>query len=91
MYKGELMMNAQLETYIHDILVDTVTRTIQRMKQEDTHRPFHQALLSDEIIKASRFERSFSTSFGQKAVEKISNNRHEVCYILHGLPLHNCL
>ncbi len=66
------MMDAELEKYIHDILVDTVTRTIQRMKKEDTHRPFHQALLSDEIIKASRFERSFSTSFGQKAVEKIS-------------------
>ena len=42
------------------------------MKKEDTYRPFHEALLSDEIIKSSRFERSFSTSFGQKAVEKIS-------------------
>lgn len=65
-------MDAQLENYIHDILLDTVTRTIQRMTKEDTYRPFHKALLSDEIIKASRFERSFSTSFGQKAVEKIS-------------------
>lgn len=49
-----------------------VQRTIQRIQGEDTHRPFHRSLLSPEALFWSRFERSFSTSFGQSVIEKIS-------------------
>lgn len=50
-----------------------VDRTIGRIQQNpDTYRPFHSALLSEEALFWSRFERSFSTSFGQRVVEQIS-------------------
>lgn len=49
-----------------------VQSTIERMENEDTHRPFHAALLSETALFWSRFERSFSTSFGQRVVEQIS-------------------
>lgn len=49
-----------------------VQRTIQRIQEEDGHRPFHRALLSQEALFWSRFERSFSTSFGQSVIERIS-------------------
>lgn len=65
-------MNPELKQYIKDLLMSTVQRTFQRMQAEDTHRPFHAALLSPELLAHSRFERSFSTSFGQGAVEQIS-------------------
>lgn len=48
-----------------------VTKTIHRIQADDAkYRPFHASLLSDEAIFWSRFERSFSTSFGQRAVEE---------------------
>lgn len=49
-----------------------IDNTITRLKGEDTHRPFHRALLSDAAIFWSRFERSFSSSFGQRVIEKVS-------------------
>lgn len=49
-----------------------VLKTIERLDSEDTHRPFHAALLSEEALFWSRFERSFSTSFGQRVIEQIS-------------------
>ncbi len=49
-----------------------VINTIERLEAEDTHRPFHAALLSETALFWSRFERSFSTSFGQRVVEQIS-------------------
>ncbi|ELA7158293.1 hypothetical protein CGI77_20780 [Vibrio parahaemolyticus] len=49
-----------------------VDRTITRVANDDGHRPFHSALLSDEALFWSRFERSFSTSFGQRVIEQIS-------------------
>lgn len=49
-----------------------VRRTIERVGEEDSHRPFHRALLSDDVLRWSRFERSFSTSFGQGVIERIS-------------------
>lgn len=49
-----------------------VANTIERLKGEETYRPFHAALLSDEALFWSRFERSFSTSFGQRVIEEIS-------------------
>lgn len=57
---------------IYDEFYSCVKGTIERMGKEDTYRPFHEALLSKEAIIWSRFERSFSTSFGQKSIENIS-------------------
>lgn len=52
--------------------ISCVDRTLQRLQQEATMMPFHSALLSKEAVFWSRFERSFSTSFGQSVIEKIS-------------------
>ena len=49
-----------------------VNNTIKRLRGEATYRPFHTALLSEEAIFWSRFERSFSTSFGQRVIEEIA-------------------
>ncbi len=49
-----------------------VINTINRVKINKKKRPFHDRLLSKSIIKASSFERSFSTSFGQRTIETIS-------------------
>jgi len=49
-----------------------VERTITRVESDSGNRPFHAALLSEEALFWSRFERSFSTSFGQRVIEKIS-------------------
>ncbi|MGK7390119.1 MAG: TdeIII family type II restriction endonuclease [Candidatus Cyclobacteriaceae bacterium M2_1C_046] len=59
---------------IKQLLLNIVTDTISRTKANllGDRKPFHKALLDDEVIKLSSFERSFSTSFGQKYVEEIS-------------------
>ncbi len=49
-----------------------VMNTIRRLQNTETNRPFHAALLSDEALFWSRFERSFSTSFGQRVIEEVS-------------------
>ncbi len=50
-----------------------VNGTIRRVTQNDrTYRPFHTALLSEEVIFWSAFERSFSTSFGQRVIEELA-------------------
>ena len=54
---------------------DCVMGTIDRLTKsngEGSYRPFHSALLTEEVIFVSQLERSFSTSFGQRAIEKIS-------------------
>jgi len=51
---------------------DCVENTISRLESEETYRPFHAALLSDEALFWSRFERSFSTSLGQRTIEEVS-------------------
>ena len=51
---------------------DCVSRTLQRLQAEATKMPFHEALLSKEAVFWSRFERSFSTSFGQSVIERVS-------------------
>lgn len=52
---------------------DCVDRTINRITQSNqTYRPFHKALLSEDVIFWSAFERSFSTSFGQRVIEKLA-------------------
>ena len=50
-----------------------VNGTINRISQnKQTFRPFHAALLSEEAVFWSAFERSFSTSFGERVIEEIA-------------------
>lgn len=65
-------MQRDCEKLIANEFRSCVQNTIVRLAAEDTYRPFHSALLSEEALFWSRFERSFSTSFGQRVVEKIS-------------------
>jgi hypothetical protein len=54
------------------ILEKCINGTIKRVSKQMTYRPFHEALLTKELVAASAFERSFSTSFGQGPIEEIS-------------------
>jgi hypothetical protein len=65
-------MKKETRNAVSNILKECVDNTLKRIKKDATHRPFHEALLSKELLMASAFERSFSTSFGQRAVEEIS-------------------
>ena len=65
-------MNAKYRKMIADEFRNCVNNTISRISGEPTYRPFHTALLSEEAIFWSRFERSFSTSFGQRVIEEIA-------------------
>ena len=67
------MMRRDCEEFIASEFSSCVQNTIERIAGEDTYRPFHSALLSEEALFWSRFERSFSTSFGQRVIEKISH------------------
>lgn len=60
------------ERFIENEFRQCVERTIGRLVTQDTHRPFHAALLSEQALFWSRFERSFSTSFGQRVIEQVS-------------------
>ncbi len=65
-------MNTKYKKLIADEFRNCVTGTITRINNnEQTYRPFHTALLSEEIIYWSGFERSFSTSFGQRVIEEL--------------------
>jgi hypothetical protein len=66
------LMDAVTKETIEAIIASCVSRTVKRVKQEATHRPFHEALLTPALVRASAFERSFSTSFGQGPIEEIS-------------------
>lgn len=65
-------MNHAFRAQIATEFRNCVTNTIQRIQGEATYRPFHSALLSDEALFWSRFERSFSTSFGQRVIEELA-------------------
>lgn len=65
-------MRIEHVAFIENELRACVLNTIARLGAEDTHRPFHAALLSEQALFWSRFERSFSTSFGQRVVEQVS-------------------
>lgn len=65
-------MNQECREKVRYEFVSCVERTLQRLQSEPTQMPFHEALLSKEAIFWSRFERSFSTSFGQSVIERIS-------------------
>lgn len=66
-------MKAETSKKVEDILESCVTRALQRTQRNKTFRPFHEALLTKDLVSASSFERSFSTSFGQGPVEEISS------------------
>lgn len=57
---------------IENILIGCVRGALKRTEKNISYRPFHEALLTKEIVNASSFERSFSTSFGQGPIEEIS-------------------
>lgn len=65
-------MRQDVANFIANEFLACVQNTINRIQHEDTHRPFHAALLSEQALFWSRFERSFSTSFGQRVIEQIS-------------------
>ena len=65
-------MEAKYKEKIASEFMKCVEGTISRLENEETYRPFHSALLSQEALFWSRFERSFSTSFGQRVIEQIS-------------------
>ena len=65
-------MKAETIKKIEDILMSCVLGALQRTKKKKSFRPFHETLLTKEIVNASSFERSFSTSFGQGPIEEIS-------------------
>lgn len=76
-------MKKKTEEKIAEILTSCVDRALERTNNNKTHRPFHESLLTKELVNASAFERSFSTSFGQGPVEEISqliaiDSGHEV-------------
>lgn len=66
---NELAKNS-IKALLKNIVLDTIRRTSKNLKTDK--KPFHKALLDEETIKLSSFERSFSTSFGQKYVEEIA-------------------
>ena len=66
-------MNSHYRKLIANEFRDCVNNTIQRISNKDSdYRPFHSALLSDDVIFWSAFERSFSTSFGQRVIEEVA-------------------
>jgi len=65
-------MHSETKIRIKQILHSCIDRTFKRTGKAISFRPFHNALLSVDVVKASAFERSFSTSFGQGPIEAIS-------------------
>lgn len=66
-------MNNYYKELIAKEFTNCVDGTITRIfSNEQTYRPFHKALLSDDVLFWSGFERSFSTSFGQRVIEEIA-------------------
>jgi len=66
-------MDKKTKAEIADILQKCVDGALDRVAKAKTYRPFHEALLTTELVSASAFERSFSTSFGQGPIENISS------------------
>ena len=62
-------MKKEIDDRIGEELKKCVLETIQRVreKSEKEQKPFHDRLLSKKILRASIFERSFSTSFWSRA------------------------
>lgn len=68
-----MSINSEYRQRIFNEFASCVDNTISRMNANyQTSRPFHTALLSRDIIYWSGFERSFSTSFGQRTIEELA-------------------
>ena len=71
--EGSSSVNVQYRNLIAEEFRNCVNNTIERVTENgQTYRPFHTALLSEEVIFWSAFERSFSTSFGQRVIEEVA-------------------
>ncbi len=62
----------EIECILKSCVKRAMDRTTKKLEAGKSHKPFHNALLTDDIVRISSFERSFSTSFGQGPIEKIS-------------------
>lgn len=66
-------MTPEYHKWIAREFENCVDRTILRVTARDHDcRPFHAALLSEDVLFWSTFERSFSTSFGQRVIEEVA-------------------
>lgn len=69
-------MKQEIKDEIKQILLqcveNAIKRTNKKIEANSSPKPFHTALLTPEIVRISSFERSFSTSFGQGPIERIS-------------------
>ena len=62
----------EIKEILSSCVQGAMQRTTDKITKQKSHKPFHNALLTDDIVRISSFERSFSTSFGQGPIEKIS-------------------
>lgn len=62
----------KIKKILSDCVAGAMKRTTKKIAEKKSHKPFHTALLTEDIVRISSFERSFSTSFGQGPIEKIS-------------------
>lgn len=62
----------RIKGILRECVAGALKRTRAGIKNEKSPKPFHSALLTEQIVRVSSFERSFSTSFGQGPIEKIS-------------------
>lgn len=62
----------KIKTILSQCVSGAIERTSKKLKEDKSPKPFHTALLTEDIVRISSFERSFSTSFGQGPVERIS-------------------
>lgn len=62
----------KIKKILSDCVAGAMKRTTKKIVEKKSHKPFHTALLTEDIVRISSFERSFSTSFGQGPIEKIS-------------------
>lgn len=73
-------MEEKYKKAIKDEFINCAKNTLTRVKSslEKNHdggnyKPFHESILIPEAILWSKFERSFSTSFGQRLIEEVSS------------------
>lgn len=62
----------QIKQILVQCVEGAISRTVKKIESDKSPKPFHTALLTEDIVRISSFERSFSTSFGQGPIERIS-------------------
>lgn len=75
-----MTLKSKTKKKIKEEIIKVVDRVIKKrttdepfdIKELEEERPFHVALLPEEIIKGGKFERSFVTSLGQSVWEEIA-------------------